>query len=172
MALDYNSKMFKFQLHSSQTRIIRFSEHLSRHNLFMRIFIFSVSLPGYQGNLQAAVSHSSTVSAWERFGVEMVLTFVVVFTYFVSTSTHRKIFGNSAAMIGAAYSACNFVSVGFTCSYFPGREISHCDDLQIEKFLKDFCAEGENIKELFCPFQSPSSSCPSCLLFVFHQQQH
>jgi Major intrinsic protein len=54
------------------------------------------------------------VSSWERLGVEMILTFVVVFTYFVSTNTPRKIFGNSAAMIGAAYSACNFVSVSFS----------------------------------------------------------
>nr|BAQ25605.1 big brain transcript variant B [Belgica antarctica] len=43
----------------------------------------------------------------------MILTFVVVFTYFVSTNTHRKVFGNSAAMIGAAYSACNFVSMPY-----------------------------------------------------------
>jgi Ni,Fe-hydrogenase I cytochrome b subunit len=70
-----------------------------------------VSLPGYQGNLQASISHSQSISSWERLGVEIILTFVVVFTYFVSTNTHRKVFGNSAAMIGAAYSACNFVSV-------------------------------------------------------------
>lgn len=86
-------------------------------NLFnpylINYYSFRVSLPGYQGNLQAAISHTSAVSSWERFGVEMILTFVVVFTYFVSTNSQRKLFGNSAAMIGAAYSACNFVSVSF-----------------------------------------------------------
>ncbi|KAL7040605.1 hypothetical protein ACKWTF_000455 [Chironomus riparius] len=75
--------------------------------------LYGVSLPGYQGNLQAAISHSSAVSSWERFGVEMILTFVVVFTYFVSTNSQRKLFNNSAAMIGAAYSACNFVSMPY-----------------------------------------------------------
>lgn len=86
---------------------------ISLHAFFSK---FSVSLPGYQGNLQAALSHTHTIGTWERLGVEMVLTFVVVFTYFVSTNTHRKIFGNAAMMIGAAYSACNFVSVSWNVS--------------------------------------------------------
>ena len=86
---------------------------LNPQYFILLINYFRVSLPGYQGNLQAAISHTSAVSSCERFGVEMILTFVVVFTYFVSTNSHRKLFGNSAAMIGAAYSACNFVSVSF-----------------------------------------------------------
>ncbi|CAO1333608.1 unnamed protein product [Diamesa serratosioi] len=75
--------------------------------------LYGVTVPGYQGNLQAAITHTQMIAAWERFGVEMVLTFVVVFTYFVSTNTYRKIFGNSSAMIGAAYSACSFVSMPY-----------------------------------------------------------
>jgi glycerol uptake facilitator-like aquaporin len=98
------------------------------------LFLHRVSLPGYQGNLQAAISHTSAVSSWERFGVEMVLTFVVVFTYFVSTNSQRKLFGNSAAMIGAAYSACNFVSVSIAqkCSLNrnSGRKSASCSTSQ------------------------------------------
>lgn len=68
-------------------------------------------MPGYQGNLQAAVSHSATLAAWERFGVEFILTFVVVLAYFMSTHSYKSYFGSSALAIGTAYSACSFVSV-------------------------------------------------------------
>lgn len=71
----------------------------------------SVTVPGYQGNLQAAVSHTSSLAAWERFGVEMVLTFIVVLAYFMSTDTYKSYFGVSSLSIGAAYGACSFVSV-------------------------------------------------------------
>lgn len=72
---------------------------------------FSVTVPGYQGNLQAAISHSASLAAWERFGVEFSLTFVVVLTYFVSTDSMKRFMGNSATTVGSAYSACSFVSV-------------------------------------------------------------
>lgn len=68
-------------------------------------------MPGYQGNLQAAIAHTSTLAAWERFGVEMVLTFIVVLAYFMSTDTYKSYFGVSSLSIGAAYGACSFVSV-------------------------------------------------------------
>lgn len=74
----------------------------------------SVTVPGYQGNLQSAISHSAALAAWERFGVEFILTFVVVLCYFVSTDAIRKFMGNSSFAIGAAYSACCFVSVSLT----------------------------------------------------------
>lgn len=74
-------------------------------------FICSVTVPGYQGNLQAAVAHTSSLAAWERFGVEMVLTFIVVLAYFMSTDTYKSYFGVSSLSIGAAYGACSFVSV-------------------------------------------------------------
>lgn len=64
----------------------------------------------------------------------MILTFVVVFTYFVSTNTPRKLFGNSAAMIGAAYSACNFVSVSFTFILASGI---HVTLLQVENSVHE-----------------------------------
>lgn len=80
-------------------------------NVIIIQFICSVTVPGYQGNLQAAVAHTSNLAAWERFGVEMVLTFIVVLAYFMSTDTYKSYFGVSSLSIGAAYGACSFVSV-------------------------------------------------------------
>lgn len=74
-------------------------------------FIHRVTVPGYQGNLQAAIAHTSNLAAWERFGVELILTFIVVLAYFMSTDSYKSYFGVSSLSIGAAYSACSFVSV-------------------------------------------------------------
>uniref|UniRef100_A0A182S7B4 Uncharacterized protein n=1 Tax=Anopheles maculatus TaxID=74869 RepID=A0A182S7B4_9DIPT len=82
----------------------------------------TVTVPGYQGNLQAAVSHSSSLAAWERFGVEFILTFIVVLAYLISTSSFKKYFGSSAIAIGAAYSACSFVSVRSNNFCLPPRQ--------------------------------------------------
>lgn len=80
-------------------------------NLFYLSFYYSVTVPGYQGNLQAAIAHTSNLPSWERFGIEMVLTFVVVLAYLMATDSHKTYFGVSALSIGAAYCACSFVSV-------------------------------------------------------------
>jgi glycerol uptake facilitator-like aquaporin len=72
----------------------------------------SVTVPGYMGNLSATVSHlPAHLNSWERFGVEFSLTFIVVFTYFVSMDTYRKWLGSSPLVIGSAYLACTLVSV-------------------------------------------------------------
>lgn len=83
-------------------------------NPFHLIVLYRVTVPGYQGNLQAAIAHTSNLAAWERFGVEMILTFIVVLAYFMSTDSYKSYFGVSALSIGAAYSACSFVSVSKT----------------------------------------------------------
>jgi len=71
-----------------------------------------VTVPGYMGNLSATASHlPAHLNSWERFGVEFCLTFIVVFTYFVSMDTYRKWLGSSPLVIGAAYLACTLVSV-------------------------------------------------------------
>lgn len=77
----------------------------------MNFLIFSVTVPGYQGNLQAAISDSSALGAWERLAVELILTFVVVLAYFMSIHSYKSFFGSSSLAIGAAYTACSFVSV-------------------------------------------------------------
>uniref|UniRef100_A0A6P7HCJ4 Neurogenic protein big brain n=1 Tax=Diabrotica virgifera virgifera TaxID=50390 RepID=A0A6P7HCJ4_DIAVI len=73
-------------------------------------FLYGVTVPGYQGNLSAAVVHSSGIAPWERFGIEFMLTFIVVFSYFISMDSYRKWTGTSSLTIGATYSACSFVS--------------------------------------------------------------
>ncbi|XP_037897381.1 neurogenic protein big brain isoform X2 [Glossina fuscipes] len=75
--------------------------------------LYGVTVPGYQGNLQAAISHNASLAAWERLGVEFILTFVVVLTYFISTDSVKKVMGNSAPSIAASYSACSFVSMPY-----------------------------------------------------------
>ncbi|XP_022901247.1 neurogenic protein big brain [Onthophagus taurus] len=76
-------------------------------------FLYGVNISGYRTNLETAISHSTNVSAWERFGIEFILTFVVVLTYFVSMDTHRRWTTSSNITIGAAYSACSFVSIPY-----------------------------------------------------------
>ncbi|CAH0562204.1 unnamed protein product [Brassicogethes aeneus] len=76
-------------------------------------FLYTVTVPGYQSNLSAAVAHSAMIAPWERFGIEFILTFIVVFSYFVSMDTYRKWIGTSALTIGSTYSACSFVSMPY-----------------------------------------------------------
>lgn len=54
------------------------------------------------------------MAAWERFGVEFILTFIVVLTHCVSAERPRIPFGatsSPALAIGAVYGACTLVSV-------------------------------------------------------------
>lgn len=94
------------------------------------LFFFSVTIPGYQGNLQAAVSHSASLDAWKRFGVELVLTFIVVLSYLVSTDSYKKHMGSAALSVGAAYCACSFVSVIF----FFNLLIFICNKMALSNF--------------------------------------
>lgn len=53
----------------------------------------------------------ATQTPWQKFGIEVVLSFVLVYTYFVTMGTHRKWLASSGLSIGAAYLACSLVSV-------------------------------------------------------------
>ncbi|XP_066152864.1 neurogenic protein big brain [Euwallacea fornicatus] len=76
-------------------------------------FLYGVTVPGYhssQENLSSAIGHPSNIfTSWERFGIEFTLTFLVVFSYFMSMDSYRKYVGTSAITIGATYCACSFV---------------------------------------------------------------
>ncbi|KAI5713102.1 hypothetical protein M8J75_013770 [Diaphorina citri] len=50
------------------------------------------------------------LTQWERFGIEFVLTFVVVFAYFVSMNSTNTWFGTTSCL-GSAYFACGLVSM-------------------------------------------------------------
>ncbi|KAJ8918781.1 hypothetical protein NQ315_015101 [Exocentrus adspersus] len=73
---------------------------------------YRISKSDYQGNLPVII-YSGNNGPWERFGIEFVMTFVVVFSYFVSMDTYRKWTGTSSIAIGSTYSACSLVSMSF-----------------------------------------------------------
>ncbi|KAF7273693.1 MIP channel family protein big brain [Rhynchophorus ferrugineus] len=76
-------------------------------------FLYGVTVPGYhsyQENLSSAVGHPTNIfTSWERFGIEFTLTFLVVFSYFMSMDTYRKWIGSGSITIGSTYCACSFV---------------------------------------------------------------
>nr|CAD7407687.1 unnamed protein product [Timema cristinae] len=68
-----------------------------------------VTAPTSQGIL--GVTAATTLYGWEQFGVELLLTFIVVLTYLVCMDSYRQWLGSSALLIGAAYLACTLVMV-------------------------------------------------------------
>lgn len=104
----------------------------SRHALNLP-FLSRVTSPGPYPAFPAP-----TLGSWERFGIELVLTFIVVFTHF--SATDRKLFSNNAMVIGAAYTACSLVAVSFLS--FPGMMTSTVSEafvfqnISCQKFLK------------------------------------
>lgn len=56
----------------------------------------------------------ATQTPWQKFGIELVLSFVVVYTYFVTMDSHRRWLGGSALGLGAAYLSCSLVAVSTT----------------------------------------------------------
>ncbi|CAG9816867.1 unnamed protein product [Phaedon cochleariae] len=76
-------------------------------------FLYGVTIPGYQGNLSAVIEHSADIAPWKRFGIEFILTFIVVFAYFISMDTYRKWTGTSSLTVGSTYSACSFASMPY-----------------------------------------------------------
>lgn len=70
-----------------------------------------MTVPGYHGNLSVISTQTANVAISERFGVEVILTFFVVLTYFVTMDGSSRMFGNGALAIGAAYGSASFVSV-------------------------------------------------------------
>lgn len=87
---------------------------------------YRVTIPSYQGNLSAITTQTANVATWERFGVEVVLTFMVVLAYFVTMDSPSRTFGNGALAVGAAYGSASFVSVSIT------NYIVVCKKLQLD----------------------------------------
>ncbi|CAH2014649.1 unnamed protein product [Acanthoscelides obtectus] len=73
-------------------------------------FVYGVTAPMYLGN-PSAIIINNTNTPWDKFGKEFILTFVVVFSYFISMDTYRKWVGTSSLTIGSTYAACSFVSM-------------------------------------------------------------
>ena len=69
-----------------------------------------MSIPGHQGALGIALAHES-LGAGQIFGVEFVLTFLIVFTIFATLDINRKSMGNDSITIGSAYMVCSLAGV-------------------------------------------------------------
>ncbi|KAB0800545.1 hypothetical protein PPYR_06285 [Photinus pyralis] len=76
-------------------------------------FLYGMTIPGYQTNLSIALMHTSNIVTWERFVVELILTFIVVLTYLMTMDTYTKWLGSSSLTIGASYAACTLVSMPY-----------------------------------------------------------
>ncbi|KAI5645045.1 major intrinsic protein domain-containing protein [Phthorimaea operculella] len=75
----------------------------------MKTFIFlTVSVPGYAGSLSASIPGGGG-AAWERLGIELVLSGLVAGAYFAAME--RRWTGAAPALIGAAYCAASLVSM-------------------------------------------------------------
>lgn len=72
--------------------------------------VYGVTSPGYPA-LASMAPHPGHMSAWERFGVELILSFLLVLTYCGATDGHRRSLGGAGPAIGAAYLACSLVSM-------------------------------------------------------------
>ena len=69
-------------------------------------------MSGHQGMgpLGISVAHDQ-LSSWQIFGVEFVLTFLVVFTVFATLDPNRKSLGSDSLSIGIAYLVCSLTGV-------------------------------------------------------------
>ncbi|XP_060515785.1 neurogenic protein big brain [Cylas formicarius] len=73
-------------------------------------FIYGITAPRFQENILPSVELFDSLP---RFGLEFILTFTVVFSYFMSMDTYRKWMGSSSIIIGITYSACTFIFIPF-----------------------------------------------------------
>lgn len=73
---------------------------------------YRVTVPGRQDSIRVATAQlPAHLSPWERFGLEMILSFLVVFVYFVTMDSHRKWISGAPLSIGSSYIAATIVSV-------------------------------------------------------------
>lgn len=72
--------------------------------------------PGDEKRMPATLTQVlvATQTPWQKFGIELVLSFVVVYTYYVTMDSHRRWLGGSALGLGAAYLSCSLVAVSTT----------------------------------------------------------
>lgn len=77
--------------------------------------------PGDEKRMPATLTQVlvATQTPWQKFGIELVLSFVVVYTYFVTMDSHRRWLGGSALGLGAAYLSCSLVAVSTVPLPYP-----------------------------------------------------
>ncbi|KAG8243772.1 hypothetical protein J6590_038249 [Homalodisca vitripennis] len=77
-----------------------------------RVTLPSRVYPGDDKRMPVTLSQVlvATQTPWQKFGIEVVLSFIIVYTYFVTMDSHRKWLSSSGLSIGAAYLACSLVA--------------------------------------------------------------
>ncbi|KAH8021219.1 hypothetical protein HPB51_013320 [Rhipicephalus microplus] len=84
-----------------------------------------VSVPGHQSSLGSNRPHEA-LGAWQAFGVEFVLSFLLSSTVFATRDPHRSHLsaGSDAVVIGFAYLACTLAGLPATgASMNPARSL-------------------------------------------------
>ncbi|XP_076067533.1 MIP channel family protein big brain isoform X2 [Oratosquilla oratoria] len=85
--------------------------------------LYGATSSGYAGELGATVL-SRVITPWQGFGIEFLLTFVVVFVVFASVNPYRRTLGSPAVAVGLAYLACTLVGLPLTgASMNPARSL-------------------------------------------------
>ena len=102
---------------TNNTFIFSFSFSLCIPDLFSFFLSFlwnSVTVTGNQmhsmGPLGITIGHDS-LNVWQLVTVELLLTFVVVFTTYATMDSNRKSFGSDALSIGIAYLIASLTGV-------------------------------------------------------------
>ncbi|XP_022240824.1 neurogenic protein big brain-like isoform X2 [Limulus polyphemus] len=72
--------------------------------------LYGVTIPGHQGTLGNTLIHPD-LGPWQAFGVEFVLTFLVVFTVFATQDPNRRSLGSDALTVGIGYLATSLPGV-------------------------------------------------------------
>ncbi|XP_013782923.2 neurogenic protein big brain-like, partial [Limulus polyphemus] len=82
-----------------------------------------VTIPGHQGTLGSTLVHPD-LGPWQAFGIEFVLTFVVVFTVFATLDPNRRSLGSDALAVGIGYLATSLPGIPATgASLNPARSL-------------------------------------------------
>ncbi|XP_013786741.1 neurogenic protein big brain-like, partial [Limulus polyphemus] len=85
--------------------------------------LYGVTIPGHQGTLGSTLVHDD-LGPWQAFGIEFVLTFVVVFTVFATQDPNRRSLGSDALAVGIGYLATSFTGIPATgASLNPARSL-------------------------------------------------
>lgn len=85
--------------------------------------LYGVSVPGHQSSLGSNRPHEA-LGAWQAFGIEFVLSFLLASTVFATRDPHRNHLGGNAVLVGFAYLACTLAGLPATgASMNPARSL-------------------------------------------------
>jgi len=75
--------------------------------------LYGVTVPGHQGTL-GTMSINPALSSWQGFGIEFVLTFIIVFTVFATLDPQFSLLTTPSPIIGCAYLVCSLAALPST----------------------------------------------------------